>query len=459
MLQYLRPQGSYCIDCCSYRSLIKATLFPLLLLTSLISSAQEPNSWKIASLEWPPYASAEMDNGGTAIAELRKLLQASGIKLEVDYLPWEQAQQLAESGDYLGYFPAWPSEVNAGFVASQPITHSQLAVVALVNNDLALTNTAKMLAQYDIGIVSSYRYPQRVSQLITEYAANIKAAATESSLLSLLQTGQADIAIASPEVMSYLTQAHNLPSIRVISQFEDQPLVLALKSSANAAALLAIINNSIAAKAASPGAYIKPDKLLATHLNMHGIEQFKDFIQQVYLDLGITLEFMETPVSRAFLLLDMGLTDIDVLRIGRNANDYPNVLTIQPPLAIGELLLVCTQTVVCDRSVLENEKVTIISNRGNLMALQQFNIKSKIIYNENLTDILDILRKREIQYALQGTLLDTADKLAGEFQVVRLRAFELNHVINRKHAPLSEKLQQAIETRLKEYNPQLTNTQ
>lgn len=93
------------------------------------------------------------------------------------------------------------------------------------------------------------------------------------------------------------------------------------------------------------------------------------------------------------------------------------------------------------------------------MALQQFNIKSKIIYNENLTDILDILRKREIQYALQGTLLDTADKLAGEFQVVRLRAFELNHVINRKHAPLSEKLQQAIETRLKEYNPQLTNTQ
>ena len=61
MLQYLRPQGSYCIDCCSYRSLIKATLFPLLLLTSLISSAQEPNSWKIASLEWPPYASAEMD--------------------------------------------------------------------------------------------------------------------------------------------------------------------------------------------------------------------------------------------------------------------------------------------------------------------------------------------------------------------------------------------------------------
>lgn len=339
MLQRLRPQNFYCLMCCIYRVLIKATC-PFLLLTSLISSAEEIHSWKIASLEWPPYASAKMDNGGTAIAELRHLLSVSGITLEVDYLPWEQAQQLAEDGRYLGYFPAWPSEVKAGFVTSQPVAYSQLALLTLVNSDLALTNSAKMLGQHKIGIVGSYTYPQRVSQLITEYAANIRAVADESSLLSMLQTGEADFAISSPEVMSYLTYKHNLPPVRVISQFEDQPLVLALKNSASAAALLAAVNNNLTVKTDIPEAYNKPDKLFATHLNMHGIEPFKDFIQLVYQDLGITLEFMEAPASRGFLLLDMGLTDIDVIRIGRNAHNYQNIVAVQPPLAIGELLLV-----------------------------------------------------------------------------------------------------------------------
>lgn len=90
------------------------------------------------------------------------------------------------------------------------------------------------------------------------------------------------------------------------------------------------------------------------------------------------------------------------------------------------------------------------------MALKEFNIQSKIIYNEKISDILDILRKREIQYALQGALLGTSAKLAEEFQVVQLRVFDLNHVINRKHAPLLMHLQHAIEKHLPAFNPVLT---
>lgn len=94
-------------------------LWFLLMLLPTFYVSGEQQTWTITSLEWPPYASKNMSNGGDAIAQLRSLLKKNNITLKVEYYPKLEAQRIARSANYLGYFPAWPSEEGEGFVLSK----------------------------------------------------------------------------------------------------------------------------------------------------------------------------------------------------------------------------------------------------------------------------------------------------------------------------------------------------
>ena len=72
---------------------LSVILFLLCIFHAAFTSANEQQTWKIISLEWPPYASSKMANGGDAIALLRDSLAAEGIALSVEYLPWQWHQR------------------------------------------------------------------------------------------------------------------------------------------------------------------------------------------------------------------------------------------------------------------------------------------------------------------------------------------------------------------------------
>lgn len=60
--------------------------------------------WKITTLNWEPYSSANMATQGNSIQRLRYLLAKQDIQLLVDFLPWKRAQLEAEETEYIGYF-------------------------------------------------------------------------------------------------------------------------------------------------------------------------------------------------------------------------------------------------------------------------------------------------------------------------------------------------------------------
>ncbi|WP_462157399.1 hypothetical protein [Pseudoalteromonas sp. GB56] len=428
--------------------------FALSLILLLFMPAWASSSvWKIASLEWPPYASEKMENGGEAIAQLRALLETKGIALEVNYLPWEQAQSLAAMGEYMGYYPAWPSEIKPGFIASQPLSFSPLGLITLQKNTIEYRNLVHLFEQYKIGVVSSYVYPDSIQSVLNEYHSTILYAPTEQALVAMLNRGSVDLILATPAVVNHVATKQQSKQLRMITQFADVPLVLALKNTDINQANLVKLNDLIQGPSTHLDGFKKPQYLTGTYIQTPGIDPFIKLIKKSYADIGIDVKLEPVPARRGLVLLNAGLTDLDVVRLGANMAQFGNVTVVEPNLASGEHVLLCDKGVPCELSVLSNTNASILTARGTLESLAQFDIQAKIIINEQLDRAPQLLKRRDVEYAIISIVKGESRHYREEFNVLTLRSFRLNHVINNKFDPLIPELHRAITANLAGFTP------
>lgn len=192
-------------------------------------SSEVVEVWKITSLNWEPYSSAEMTNQGNAVQALRELLKAHGVELQVEYYPWSRARKVARGAGYVGYFPAWPNEVDPGFLASEPVLYSHLAVLSTPATPVVLNSLESIVSQYRTGYVSTYDYPDYIRSTLDKHPANTRQTMTDLLLLKMLVGQRFDVAIADPLVIEYLAEKHGLQEAQVVLELEHEPLVLAFR--------------------------------------------------------------------------------------------------------------------------------------------------------------------------------------------------------------------------------------
>ncbi|WP_396588145.1 hypothetical protein [Bermanella sp. R86510] len=203
-------------------------LLLLLLGCSQLKQAEDDNIWRIASLEWPPYAGKDLPQQGHAIAALRRLLAQHDIALEVEFHQWSYSQKLARSDDYIGYYPAWPEEVKDGFFASLPIEWSLLGVVQFEENRRQYSDLSELFAQHRVGLVADYVYPEWVNKLANDATLYAR---DEAHLARLLESKTIDAALTDPFVFSEYAKRLNLGKIYA-DILEEKPLVLAVSDTA-----------------------------------------------------------------------------------------------------------------------------------------------------------------------------------------------------------------------------------
>ncbi|WP_462147757.1 hypothetical protein [Pseudoalteromonas gelatinilytica] len=433
-------------------------IFPLIVLVfssfaAADSSYQE--TWKITSLEAPPYASSTMANGGDAIALLRDTLAKKSINLEVEYLPWQDAIKKAQLTGYLGYYPAWPSEMMPGFVASPTILNSQLAVITTQSNPQDFENIEQLFSENKVGVVEPYIYPDVVEKVIQSYAGSIVQTANDEELFHLMQTKQINFAITAPKVLNYFAEQQNLPEPKIVSQFTDFPLVIGIRNDAENKAKIALLNDFFAAKQPLVQNYSRPNKLLLTYIDIPRIAPFKAFIEQVYNDLNIKTQMQATPSRRGVLLLNAGIVDGDIVRSKSNLKKFENVIVVEPSLGIINLVLLCRKSLPCDRDNLYDPRNRVMSSIGDVEILNEFDIKAEIMHNEDLSHTLTMLKKGRVDYALYPALNNDINTYKKDFSVVVLRQMAVNTIIHKKHAPLVDELSNAIRARLPELTQQI----
>lgn len=188
-------------------------------------------TWRIAALEWPPYAGENLPGQGEAIRQLRCLLQAESISLEVDFYPWLRARSLAGTDEYIGYFPAWPSEVETGFIATPAIMYSGIALMQRdqLESPESDKNLDQLLADRRVGLVQTYVYPSELWQSLIRHLDRVHYASTDQILMRKLSAGRDDIAITDPRVMNFYAQQEGVENVSLLKELGRLPLVLALK--------------------------------------------------------------------------------------------------------------------------------------------------------------------------------------------------------------------------------------
>ncbi len=187
-------------------------------------------TWKIASLNWEPYSSAQMSTQGNSIQKLRALLKQENITLLVDYYPWKRAQKVAREKEYVGYFPAWPEEVHDGFTASPVIDWSWIGILKLSDKILDYQTLDELFRHHRVGLVSSYVYPEEIAGAARKAPDNVVYAPNEMSLLKMLLVGRQDCAITDPFVMTYLAEKDGIGEIETAQILMKKALVLAFRN-------------------------------------------------------------------------------------------------------------------------------------------------------------------------------------------------------------------------------------
>ena len=203
-----------------------AALFVVMIFA--VNSPAEEN-WKIASLNWEPYAGAEMATQGNSIQKLRVLLRKEKINLIVEFYPWKRAQRIAEKKEYVGYFPAWPEEVYEGFTASPAVDWSELGIMKHSESSVYFESIDDLFKKYMVGIVQTYAYPKVIDDAVKKYPNHTENAPNEISLLKKLAMGRHPAAITDPTVMMYLAGRNGIYNVETVKVVMKKELVVAFR--------------------------------------------------------------------------------------------------------------------------------------------------------------------------------------------------------------------------------------
>lgn len=218
---------------------------------------------------------------------------------------------------------------------------------------------------------------------------------------------------------------------------------------------LLLMATTICAHAEGMKEYQMPETMLITHVQHPRIHIFNNLIQEVYGELGIDVTFQPIPAMRGLQILDQGISDADTARVGANMTNFANIIVVKPALAILEASLICQANIVCNSDVLREPAISVMASHGAEWVLSELSIEANILYDEKLLNVLNMLHKNRIQYAIYPTNLGIRKELEGRYQVINLKDINTHHVINKKHAALVPALQRGITARLSEFKPEL----
>ena len=177
-----------------------ALLACLLLISGLARAEPGPS---LATLEYPPYASQRLDDGGSIVALTRRAFALRGYQVRIDFLPWARVRAELDDGNYQGALALWPREViEARLIASRPLFYSELGLFVRQDHRVD-SHDLRQLAGQKLGIVRGYGYPQRIldAGLVLEEAVD------DISNLRKLQAGRFDMVLLERRVGEYLVAA------------------------------------------------------------------------------------------------------------------------------------------------------------------------------------------------------------------------------------------------------------
>lgn len=138
------------------------------LLIVLGASIAHAEKWKVTTLEWPPFTCEKCPEQGAGAKALREAMKSVGVEVEFEFLPWTRAiKEGADAKKYVGYYPSWPEDVQAGFTGSSSIFKSPIGFIEPKGKALSWNQLSDLKGK-TIGSVQDYGNTKEFNKLVAD---------------------------------------------------------------------------------------------------------------------------------------------------------------------------------------------------------------------------------------------------------------------------------------------------
>jgi polar amino acid transport system substrate-binding protein len=185
-----------------------------------IPTHADPPLIKLATLNWQPYVSEELDGGGFATEIVRLAFEKAGYRTEITSMPWIRVLAEVKKGAFDAMYPAYYSDSRSkNYALSASIANSPLALCK--RSDRALIyRSLEDLRPYIVGVVRGYVNTAAFDRadFITKKIVN----SDKQNLLKVL-TGRIDLAVIDMYTAQHIIDT-SIPQARGKLDFMMPPL-------------------------------------------------------------------------------------------------------------------------------------------------------------------------------------------------------------------------------------------
>jgi polar amino acid transport system substrate-binding protein len=184
---------------------------------------------KLTSLEWPPYSGAALKDGGASVAVARAAFEAVGWKLDVRFVPWKRAVDMAREGSdgVVGYFPEYLDPSVTDFAFSASMGNSPLGLVQNAAKPVTWASIADLKAIQPIGVVDGYVNTVEFDEAVAKGALKVDAVTDDALNVKKVAAGRIQAAVIDQHVLGwFLKNDASLKGLAEKVTFNDKPLAI-----------------------------------------------------------------------------------------------------------------------------------------------------------------------------------------------------------------------------------------
>ncbi len=220
----------------------------------------------LATDPFEPFYGPELPNNGYLTEIVVEAFKVEGIEVEIDFVPWKRAYELAQSGHYDGLLGAFYTEEREQyFLYTNPVVLNRVALFSKKNLEIKY-KTLDQLSKYRIGIVRDYSYSEEFDMAL--YLDKFESPSSEKNINLLVNDRVEIIAGSEPVINHILKEEYSMveDEVEVIGYLSQRWLhVLISKQNSDANYYIKKFNNGLNK--------IKMNGLYNQILNKHGVKE------------------------------------------------------------------------------------------------------------------------------------------------------------------------------------------
>jgi polar amino acid transport system substrate-binding protein len=186
--------------------------------------------YKMSTLEWAPYAGADLPELGFISATITDALKTAGYSVEIEFFPWSRAVRLVDTDpSYIGFFPAYYSRERAHrYLYSEPIGHSTIVFLERVSKPVKWNSYDDLLGMR-LGVVRGFVNTDELDARIANKTIFSEETPDDRTNILKLAAGRVDLVVIDSRVYQHLVQVDPLVT-RVAPRLQINAKVLEVKN-------------------------------------------------------------------------------------------------------------------------------------------------------------------------------------------------------------------------------------